>query len=57
VVSVTVVDQPIDVAPAHEFAPLLHQPQLQHFRLYLDVITTVGLRAGDCFRSRRRYLR
>ena len=38
------VDQFIDIRPAHQFALLLHQPQLQHLGLDLDVIG-VGLRA------------
>ena len=31
------VDQRIDIAPAHQLALLLHQPQLQHLGLDLDV--------------------
>jgi hypothetical protein len=33
------VDQFIDIGPAHQFALLLHQPQLQHLGLDLDVIS------------------
>jgi hypothetical protein len=36
------VDQFIDIRPAHQFAFFLHQPQTQHFGLQLDVIG-VGL--------------
>ncbi|MCP3467254.1 MULTISPECIES: hypothetical protein [unclassified Bradyrhizobium] len=32
------IDQGIDIVPAHQFAPLLHQPQLQHLGLCPDVI-------------------
>ena len=32
------VDQRFDIVPAHQLAPLLHQPQLQHLSLDLDVI-------------------
>jgi len=39
-----VVDQRIDIAPAHQFVLLLHQPQLQHLGLDRDV-GRVGLRA------------
>jgi hypothetical protein len=35
-------DQRIDTRPAHRFALLLHQPQLQHLGLDLDVIS-IGL--------------
>ena len=35
--------------PAHQFALLLHHPQLQHLGLYLDVIS-VGLTAGRLLR-------
>jgi hypothetical protein len=31
------VDQRIDIRPAHQFAPLLHQPHLQHLGLDSDV--------------------
>ena len=33
------VDQFIDIRPAHQFALLLHQAQLQHLGLDLDVIS------------------
>jgi hypothetical protein len=32
------VDQSIDIVPAHQFAPLLHQPQWQHLGLCSDMI-------------------
>ncbi|WP_029586771.1 hypothetical protein [Bradyrhizobium sp. URHD0069] len=38
------VDQFVDILSAHQFALLLHQVQLQHLRLELDVIS-VGFRA------------
>ena len=42
--------------PAHQFAPLLHQPQLQHLGLCFDVIS-IGLRALGSRLSRRKYRR
>jgi len=33
------VDRFIDIGPAYQFPPLLHQPQLQHLGLDLDVIS------------------
>ena len=49
------VDQCIGIVPPHQLALLLHQAQLQHFGLDLDVIG-VGFRARRAPMSERRCL-